>query len=73
MQIRPQKTHSKQSWIGSIGLTLAIAIAYFLAAQLSLQLLAKPDGVAAFWPAAGVSSGVLIALGPVARGRSPPA
>ena len=27
----------------------------------------KPDGVAVFWPAAGISSGVLIALGPKAR------
>jgi two-component sensor histidine kinase/integral membrane sensor domain MASE1 len=67
LQIRPQKAHSEPSWLGSIGLTLGLGIAYFLAAQLSLQLLAKPDGVAAFWPAAGVSSGVLIALGPNAR------
>jgi integral membrane sensor domain MASE1 len=29
--------------------------------------LAKPEGVAVFWPAAGVSAGVLIALGPRAR------
>src|SRR6266478_7622695 len=54
-------------WIGAIGLTIAVGIAYFLAAQLSLALLAEPDGVAAFWPAAGVSSGVLIALGRDAR------
>jgi PAS domain S-box-containing protein len=38
-----------------------------LAAQLSLKLLAEPDGVALFWPAAGVSSGDLIALGSAAR------
>jgi two-component sensor histidine kinase/integral membrane sensor domain MASE1 len=59
--------HSKLSWVGSIGLALAVGIAYFAAAELSLQLLTKPDGVAAFWPAAGVSSGVLIALGSGAR------
>jgi integral membrane sensor domain MASE1 len=53
--------------IGAIGVSFAVAIAYFLAAQLSLALLAKPDGVAVFWPAAGVSSGVLIALGRAAR------
>jgi PAS domain S-box-containing protein len=58
---------------GAIGLAIAVGIAYFVAAQLSLALLAKPDGVAVFWPAAGVSSGVLIALGrraqlPVASG-----
>src|SRR5215468_11003093 len=60
-------------YVGAIGLTCAVAIAYFLAAQLSLSLLAEPDGVAVFWPAAGVSSGVIIALGrdvrlPVAGG-----
>src|ERR1700747_3413794 len=48
-------------------LTIAVAIAYFLAARLSLVLLTKPDGVAVFWPAAGVASGLLIALGPRAR------
>src|SRR6266852_8736849 len=54
-------------WIGAIGLAIAVGIAYFVAAQLSLALLTKPDGVAVFWPAAGVSSGVLIALGRDAR------
>src|SRR5262249_14563010 len=37
------------------------------AAQLSLALLGEADGVARFWPAAGVSSGMLIALGRDAR------
>src|SRR5260370_7828093 len=54
-------------WMGSIGLAAAVGLAYFLAAQLSLGLLLEPDGVAVFWPAAGISSGVLIALGPHAR------
>jgi signal transduction histidine kinase len=53
--------------MGSIGLAAAVGLAYFLAAQLSLGLLLEPDGVAVFWPAAGISSGVLIALGPHAR------
>jgi integral membrane sensor domain MASE1 len=52
---------------GAIGLAVAVGIAYFIAAQLGLAFLAKPDGVAVFWPAAGVSSGVLIALGREAR------
>jgi len=56
-----------QTWFRQIGLAAAVAVAYFLAAQLSLGLLTKPDGVAVFWPAAGISSGVLIALGPGAR------
>src|SRR5260370_39533802 len=53
--------------IGAIGLGIVVGIAYFFAAQLSLALLAKPDGVALFWPAAGLSSGVLIALGRAGR------
>src|SRR5262245_34189397 len=48
---------------GSIGLAVAVCVAYFLAARLSLFLQTQPDGVAVFWPAAGVSSGILIALG----------
>jgi signal transduction histidine kinase len=54
-------------WVGSLGLAIAVGIAYFWAARLSLALLTKPDGVAVFWPAAGVAAGVLIALGPGAR------
>src|SRR6476659_1144299 len=56
------------SWLGgSLGLCLLVGAAYFLAARLGLDLLTKPDGVAAFWPAAGVASGTLIALGSGAR------
>jgi signal transduction histidine kinase len=54
-------------WIGLVGLTITLGIAYFLAARLSLFLLAKPDGVAVFWPAAGISAGALIGLGPRTR------
>jgi integral membrane sensor domain MASE1 len=54
-------------WVGLIGLAVAVGIVYFLAARLSLALLTKPAGVAVFWPAAGVSAGVLIALGSRAR------
>ncbi len=54
-------------WIGATGLAVAVGIVYFLAARLSLALLTKPEGVAVFWPAAGVSAGVLIALGSRAR------
>src|ERR1700720_1056585 len=54
-------------WAGSVALAIAVAIAYFLAARLSFFLVTKPDDVAAFWPAAGVAAGVLIALGPRAR------
>src|SRR5882757_10137117 len=54
-------------WGGSIGLTVAVGTIYFVAARLSLALLTKPEGVAVFWPAAGVSAGILIALGSRAR------
>src|SRR5262249_47008165 len=55
------------AWAASAATTVAVAIAYFLAARLSLALLSKPDGVAVFWPAAGVASGALIVAGSAAR------
>src|SRR5947209_15498891 len=54
-------------WAMWLGLAAAISIIYFLAARLSLALISRPDGVAVFCPAAGVSAGVLIGLGPAAR------
>ena len=58
-----------EAWprIGSIGLGIAVGMAYLLAARFSLALLTKPDCVAVFWPAAGIATGTLIALGPKAR------
>ncbi|HEY2532445.1 MAG TPA: PAS domain S-box protein [Xanthobacteraceae bacterium] len=53
---------SKQRWLASIGLAAAVSVAYFLVGRLSLFLLTQSDGVSVFWPAAGVSSGTLIAL-----------
>jgi PAS domain S-box-containing protein len=64
---RPPDTGLAPQWGRSIGLAVAVGVAYFLAARLSLLLLTKPDGVAVFWPASGVAAGVLIALGPSAR------
>src|SRR6266478_5023618 len=64
---RKTRTDSRLLWIAAMGLATAVGIACFFAAQLSLEFLAKPDGVAVFWPAAGVSSGVVIALGRDAR------
>jgi PAS domain S-box-containing protein len=54
-------------WAIGVVIAVAVAIAYFLAARLSLALLEKPRGVAVFWPAAGVASGALIVAGPRAR------
>jgi signal transduction histidine kinase len=56
------------SGASGIGLAVLVGVAYFLAGQLS-QGLILDDGVAVFWPAAGLSAGALIALGP--RGRWP--
>jgi PAS domain S-box-containing protein len=54
-------------WIGATVLAAAVGAAYFLAARLSLVFIAESDGVAVFWPAAGISVGVMIALGRDAR------
>jgi PAS domain S-box-containing protein len=54
----------KRVELTAIGVALAVGVAYFLGARLSLSLLTKPDGVAVFWPASGVAAGTLIALGP---------
>jgi signal transduction histidine kinase len=53
--------------VSDVWLAAAVGCGYFLAARLSLGLLLQPDGVAVFWPAAGISSGILIALGPPVR------
>ena len=53
--------------IGVSLISAGVALAYFVAARLSLALLEPTDGVAVFWPASGVASGFLIALGSSAR------
>jgi len=58
-----ENASARERVLASIRLAVAICVAYFLAARLSLFLQTQPDGVAVFWPAAGVSSGILIALG----------
>jgi PAS domain S-box-containing protein len=53
-------------WMSLSWLAVVIGSVYILSARLSLSLL-TPDGVAVFWPAAGVAAGALIAFGPPAR------
>src|SRR5262245_19326740 len=53
-------------WMSLSWLAVVIGCLYILSARLSLALL-TPDGVAVFWPAAGVAAGALIAFGPRAR------
>jgi PAS domain S-box-containing protein len=55
-----------QRWMSWSWLAVVVAGLYILSAKLSLALL-TPDGVAVFWPAAGISAGALIAFGPQAR------
>ena len=56
-----------RQWVRGTGLAAAIGLAYFVAADFSVRLLVEPEGVAVFWPAAGISSGILIAFGSPAR------
>ncbi|MGA7939156.1 MAG: hypothetical protein WCA43_04550, partial [Bradyrhizobium sp.] len=51
----------------SLLLAIGLAVVYFVTARLSLVLLEPADGVAVFWPAAGVASGILIVLGSALR------
>ena len=58
-----EKFSPGQQWLAPVRLAVAIFVAYFLAGRLGLSLQTRPDGVAVFWPAAGISAGILIALG----------
>jgi len=58
--------HSPLRWL-PWAVSISVAIVYFLAAHLSLALLDKADGIAVFWPAAGVATGVLVAFGAAVR------
>jgi signal transduction histidine kinase len=62
-QLRQSSSIDLAHLIGSTGLAVTVGVSYYFAARLSLALLAKPEGVAVFWPAAGLAAGTLIALG----------
>jgi PAS domain S-box-containing protein len=62
--ISARQPHASET---GVVLTVGVAVAYFFAGRLSLALLGPIDGVAVFWPASGVASGILIALGSAAR------
>jgi PAS domain S-box-containing protein len=55
-----------QSWLGAVGLSVVVGIAYFLAARVGV-VLGVSQGVPIFWPAAGIAVGAFITLGPNAR------
>jgi len=54
-------------WLAWVLPTAAVGLVYFLIAELGLGLYGPTTWVSVFWPAYGVSAGVLIALGPRAR------
>jgi len=58
-------------WMSLSWLAVVIGGVYILSAKLSLSQL-TPDGVAVFWPAAGVAAGALPLLGRMRDGRSWP-
>ena len=63
---RSDAPNAAQRWMSWSWLAVVVGGLYILAAKLSLSLL-TPDGVAVFWPAAGISAGALIAFGPSSR------
>src|SRR5215471_10663621 len=64
--LSPDAADPAWGWMSLSWLAVLISCLYILSAKLSLALL-TPDGVAVFWPAAGVAAGALIAFGPQAR------
>lgn len=46
-----------------LALTIVLAVGYFIAARLGFLVVAQPENVAVFWPAAGVAAGVMLAIG----------
>ena len=63
MHLRAPSSLVGPPWVISV----SVAIVFFLAARLSLALLDKTDGIAVFWPAAGVATGFLVAFGSTVR------
>jgi PAS domain S-box-containing protein len=53
------------SWYETVELAIAIGVTYFLAARFGLAI--RAQGVAIFWPAAGIAVGALIVFGRAAR------
>jgi hypothetical protein len=60
---RPTAVNLSRSWVGNV--RLAAGFVYFLMVIVFRRLI--HTGIAVFYPAAGISAGVLIALGPPAR------
>jgi PAS domain S-box-containing protein len=62
----PDRASAERLWTSpaaTIGIITAVGLAYFFAAQLGLALLTATERVAVFWPASGIATGTLLALG----------
>jgi PAS domain S-box-containing protein len=66
MHVEKSVVADPSRWLSASWLAVLVGGIYMLSAKLSLALL-TPDGVAVFWPAAGVAAGTLITLGRSAR------
>lgn len=62
---RPEPPHlsSYVRLLHRIGLTALVAAVYFAAARLGFLVVAEPENLAVFWPAAGVAAGIMLGLG----------
>jgi PAS domain S-box-containing protein len=58
-------SQAARTWLLALGLTVGVAIAYYLACRLGFALLHQ--GLPVFWPAAGIAVGILVTLGRRAR------
>lgn len=57
-----------RSWAGDVAVAAAVGAAFFLVAKIvSWGTAFQPDGVSLFWPPTGISSGLLLILGPRRR------
>jgi len=63
----PTSAAVARGWVPFFAASVAVAIAYLLAARLGLALLSAHSDVAVFWPASGLAAGVLITFGPRSR------
>ena len=64
---RANSTFFGSRWLAWVLPTAAVGLVYFFIAELGLGLYGQTNWVSVFWPAYGISAGVLIALGPSAR------
>lgn len=50
-------------WLRDLALIVLVGVGYFGAARLGFLVVAQPEDVAVFWPAAGLAAGIMLALG----------